>query len=196
MLIAMVPVFTLVFFVLLFKKKASKFEIVSIVLGFLGIVILSWPTQGIMNVSGNILGNVLLILAAISFALSLMEKLEDGSPVVHMRNVLWIASIVLIPLALLFEKPLQMDINHTQIFSIIILGMFHAGIVYMLYNLLIQREGALFASFSNYNVPVIGVTLGYVVLKEPLFSQHKIGMLIILFALLFSNEDIFRKWVR
>lgn len=109
MLIAMVPVFTLVFFVLLFKKKASKFEIVSIVLGFLGIVILSWPTQGIMNVSGNILGNVLLILAAISFALSLilMEKLEDGSPVVHMRNVLWIASIVLIPFALLFEKPLQ-----------------------------------------------------------------------------------------
>lgn len=84
-----------------------------------------------MNVSGNILGNVLLILAAISFALSLMEKLEDGSPVVHMRNVLWIASIVLIPLALLFEKPLQMDINHTQIFSIIILGMFHAGIVYI-----------------------------------------------------------------
>ncbi|MBT2604184.1 hypothetical protein J7E55_14365 [Bacillus sp. ISL-53] len=37
MLIAMVPVFTLVFFVLLFKKKASKFEIVSIVLGFLGL---------------------------------------------------------------------------------------------------------------------------------------------------------------
>lgn len=197
MLIAMVPVFTLVFFVLLFKKKAKKFEIVSIVLGFLGIVILSCPTQGIMNVSGNILGNVLLILAAISFALSLilMEKLEDGFPVVHMRNVLWIASIVLIPLALLFEKPLQMDINHTQIFSIIILGMFHAGIVYMLYNLLIQREGALFASFSNYIVPVIGVILGFVVLKEPLFLQHKIGMVIILFALLFSNEDIFRKWV-
>lgn len=138
-----------------------------------------------MNVSGNILGNVLLILAAISFALSLMEKLEDGSPVVHMRNVLWIASIVLIPLALLFEKPLQMDINHTQIFSIIILGMFNAGIVYMLYNLLIQREGAPFASFSNYIVPVIGVILGYVVLKEPLFSQHNIVMLIILLLFYF-----------
>lgn len=198
MLIAMVPVFTLLFLTVFLRKKASKFELVSIILGFLGIVFLSWSTHGIHGVFGNILGNALLILAAMSFALSLilMEKLEGGSPVIHMRNVLWIASIVLIPLALLFEKPLQMDINHTQILSIIILGMFHAGIVYMLYNLLIQREGALFASFSNYIVPVIGVILGYVVLKEPLFSQHKIGMLIILFALLFSNEDIFRKWVR
>ena len=198
MLIAMVPIFTLVFFVLLFKKKASKFEIVSIVLGFLGIVILSWPTQGMMNVSGNILGNVLLILAAISFALSLilMEKLEDGSPVVHMRNVLWIASIVLLPMAFLFEKPLQIGINHSQVIYIIILGIFHAGIVYMLYNLLIQEEGALFASFSNYINPVIGVTLGYIILKDPLFLQHKIGILIILLALLFSNPDIFRKWVR
>ncbi|AYA76917.1 EamA/RhaT family transporter [Bacillus sp. Y1] len=198
MLIAMVPVFTLLFLTVFFRKKASQFELVSIILGFLGIVFLSWSTHGIHDLLGSIFGNALLILAAMSFALSLilMEKLEGGSPVVHMRNVLWIASIVLFPLALLFEKPLQMDINHTQILSIIILGMFHAGIVYMLYNLLIQRDGALFASYSNYIVPVIGVNLGYVVLKEPLFLQHKIGILIILFALLFSNEDIFRKWVR
>ncbi|WHY88630.1 DMT family transporter [Neobacillus novalis] len=195
MLIAMVPIFTLVFLALFFKKKVRKLEIVSIILGFIGIVILSWPTQGKMNVSGNIFGNVLLILAAMSFAVSLilMEKLEGGSPVLHMRNVLWIASIVLLPLAFLFEQPLQMNINNTQILYIIILGMFHAGIVYMLYNLLIQVEGVLFASFSNYIVPVIGVILGYFILNEPLLLKHKVGILIILLAVLFSNKDIFRK---
>lgn len=198
MLIAMVPIFTLVFFALFFKKKVRELEIVSIILGFLGIVILSWPTQGMMNVSGNIFGNVLLILAAMSFAVSLilMEKLEGGSPVVHMRNVLWIASIVLLPLAILFEQPLQMNINNTQIVYIIILGVFHAGIVYMLYNLLIQEEGALFTSFSNYIVPVIGLILGYFILNEPLLLQHKMGIFIILLAVLFSNKDIFRKWAR
>lgn len=117
-----------------------------------------------------------------------MEKLEDGSPVVHMRNVLWIASIVLLPMVFLFEKPLQIDINHSQVIYIIILGIFHAGIVYMLYNLLIQEEGALFASFSNYINPVIGVILGYIILKDPLFLQHKIGILIILF---FNNRARF-----
>lgn len=66
----------------------------------------------------------------------------------------------------------------------------------MLYNLLIQEEGALFASFSNYINPVIGIILGYIILKDPLFLQHKIGIFIILLALLFSNPDIFQKWVR
>jgi drug/metabolite transporter (DMT)-like permease len=187
MLIAMVPIFTLVFFVLFFKKKASRLEIVSIILGFLGIVFLSWPGQGMIEISGNLFGNGLLILAAMSFAWSLilMEKLEGGSPVVHMRNVLWIASSILIPLTFLFEQPFQININYTQIVSIIILGMFHAGIVYMLYNLLIQQEGALFASFSNYIVPVIGVVLGYFILNEPLFLQQIIGIFVILLALLF-----------
>lgn len=198
MLIALVPIFTLVFLTLFFKKKAKKLDIISIILGFLGIVILSWPTQGIMNVSGNIFGNMLLMFAAMSFAVSLilMGKLEGGSPVVHMRNVLWIASFFLIPLAFLFEHPLQMNINQIQIMSIIILGVFQSGIVYMLYNFLIQEEGALFASFSNYLNPVIGVILGYFILNEPIWLQHKLGILIIFLSLLFSNGDIFRNWAK
>ncbi|MBS4190528.1 EamA family transporter [Bacillus sp. FJAT-49705] len=193
MLIATVPIITLALFVIFFKKKVSQFQFVGILLGFLGMVILSWPTQA-MNGSGTVLGNVLILLAAISFALSLilMEKLGDGSPVIHMRNVLWIATILLLPLAFIFERPLQVDVSILQITSIITLGIFHAGIVYMLYNLLIKEEGALFASFSNYIVPVVGVLLGYFILNEPLSFQHLIGICIILCALLLSNKQAFK----
>ncbi|EON71262.1 DMT family transporter [Lysinibacillus sphaericus] len=195
MLIAMVPIFTLALFTLFFKKKARRIEVLSIFLGFLGIIVLSWPDQTALNISGNILGNVLLLLAAISFALSLilMEKLQGGSPVVHMRNVLWIATLLLLPLSFIFEQPLQVNINKTQIVSIAILGVFHSGIVYLLYNLLIKVEGALFASFSNYIVPVVGVLLGYFILNETLSMRHSVGICIILFALLFSNERIVKK---
>lgn len=190
MLIATVPIITLVLYVIFFKKNVSQFQFVGILLGFLGLIILSWPTQA-MNGSGTLLGNVLLLLAAISFALSLilMEKLDDGSPVVHMRNVLWIATIILLPLAFIFERPLLLDINGLQTASIVILGIFHAGIVYMLYNLLIQKEGALFASFSNYIVPVVGVLLGYFILNESLSLQHITGIFIVLCALLLSNKQ-------
>ncbi len=195
MLIAMVPIFTLALFTLFFKKKAKKIEVLSIFLGFLGIVVLSWPDQTALDVSENILGNVLLLMAAISFALSLilMERLDGGSPVIHMRNVLWIATILLLPLSFIFEQPLQVNINRTKIVSIAILGIFHAGIVYLLYNLLIKEEGALFASFSNYIVPIVGVLLGYFILNESLFMRHFVGICIILFALLFSNDRIFKK---
>ncbi|MEY9976867.1 DMT family transporter [Lysinibacillus sp. RC79] len=193
MLIATVPIITLILFVLFFKKKVSQFQFFSIFLGFLGMVILSWPTQA-MSGSGTVFGNALLLLAAISFALSLilMEKLDNRSPVIHMRNVLWIATIILLPVAFIFEQPLHLDIDRLQIASIVILGIFHAGIVYMLYNLLIKKEGALFASFSNYMVPVVGVLMGYFILNESLALQHMIGIFIILCALLLSNKQAFK----
>jgi drug/metabolite transporter (DMT)-like permease len=187
----MVPIITLGLFVFFFKRRVSKSQVISILLGFLGMVILSLPTHG-MNGSGVILGNVLLLLAALSFALSLilMEKLEGDSPIVHMRNVLGIATTMLLPMAFIFEQPLQLNMTGIQLVAIAILGIFHAGIVYMLYNLLISEEGALFASFSNYIVPVIGVLLGYVILNESLFVQHFIGICIILCALLLSKERV------
>lgn len=146
-----------------------------------------------MGGSGTVLGNVLLLLAAWSFAFSLilMEKLEDGSPIVHMRNILGIATALLLPMAFIFEQPLQLGMTGIQLGAVAILGIFHTAIVYMLYNLLISKEGALFASFSNYVVPVIGVLLGYFILKEPLFIQHFIGICIILCALLLSKERAF-----
>ncbi len=191
MLIAMVPIITLVLFVFFFNKKVSSFQTISILLGFLGIIILSWPMSG----SGTVLGNVLLLLAALSFAFSLilMEKLEGGSPIVHMRNVLGMATVILLPMAFILEQPLRLSINGIQVASIVILGIFHAGIVYMLYNLLIKSEGALFASFSNYIVPVVGVLLGYLILKEPLLIKHFIGICIILCALLLSKERVIEK---
>ncbi|QQP12249.1 EamA family transporter [Lysinibacillus agricola] len=193
MLIATVPIITLILFVLFFKKKVSKFQFSSIFLGFLGMVILSWPTQA-MSGSETVFGNALLLLAAISFALSLilMEKLDNRSSVIHMRNVLWIATIILLPGAFIFERPLHLDIDRLQMASIVILGIFHAGIVYMLYNLLIKKRGALFASFSNYMVPVVGVLMGYFILNESLALQHIIGIFIILCALLLSNKKAFK----
>ncbi|WP_249661718.1 DMT family transporter, partial [Lysinibacillus fusiformis] len=64
-LITMVPIITSVLFVLFFNKKVSSFQTISILLGFLGIIILSWPIQGVSG-SGTVLGNVLLLLAALS----------------------------------------------------------------------------------------------------------------------------------
>lgn len=63
----------------------------------------------------------------------------------------------------------------------------------MLYNLLIKKEGALFASLSNYVVPVVGVLLGYFILKETLEIRQFVGICIILCALLLSKERVVHK---
>ena len=192
MLIGMVPVFTLLFLMIFFKKKSKKVEIFSILLGFIGIIVLSWPENTSQHFFSSIQGNILLAMAATSFAFSLilLEKLTVGSPIVHMMNVLIIASVMLIPLSLIFEQPLEMTIDASQTMYLIILGTFHAGIVYLLFNLLIRREGAVFTSLTNYIVPMIGILLGYFLLHEDLAMQHLIGIVIIVLSLIFSNENL------
>lgn len=196
MLIGMVPIFTIIFLMIFFKRKSSMLEIISIVLGFTGIVILSWPEHGLHNLLRSIQGNILLLFAAMSFGLSLllMERLKEGSPIVHMRNVLFIASAILIPMSFAFEHPLKMSINTLQYIYLTILGTFHAGIVYLLFNLLIRQEGAIFTSLSNYIVPVIGIFLGFFCLNEDLVMHQTIGIIIIMMSLIFSDEKIINKF--
>ncbi|MEY9866892.1 drug/metabolite transporter (DMT)-like permease [Peribacillus sp. B2I2] len=198
MLIGMVPVFTILFLITFYKRKSTMPEITSILFGFAGIVFLSWPTQGFHDLFTSIQGNILLILAAMSFGLSLiiMEKLNEGSSVIHMRNVLLIASAFLIPMSLLFEQSFKLDLERSQSIYLAILGIFHAGVVYALFNRLIRQEGALFTSFSNYIVPVIGMILGFFFLHEALSIHQMIGMGIIMMSLVFSDKKIITKLIR
>ena len=198
MLIGMVPVFTILFLIAFFKRKSTRGEITSILFGFAGIAFLSWPTQGFQDFFNSIQGSILLILAAMSFGLSLiiMEKLNEGSSVIHMRNVLLIASALLIPMSLLFEQSFKLDIARSQSIYLAILGIFHAGVVYALFNRLIRQEGALFTSYSNYIVPVIGMILGFFFLHEALSIHQLIGMAIIMMSLVFLDEKIIIKLIR
>ncbi|MED3986752.1 EamA family transporter [Peribacillus simplex] len=197
-LIGMVPIFTILLLLAFFKRKSTRPEITSILFGFAGIVFLSWPTQGFQDLSNSIQGNILLILAAMSFGLSLifMEKLNEGSSVIHMRNVLLIASALLIPISLFFEQSFKLDLARSQSIYLAILGIFHAGVVYALFNRLIRQEGALFTSYSNYIVPVIGMILGFFFLHEALSIHQLIGMGIIMMSLVFLDGKIITKLIR
>lgn len=198
MLIGMVPLFTLLFLIVLFKKKCEKMQGFSILLGFLGILILSWPANHTSDVLGSVQGHLFLLLAAVSFAFSLilMEQLTTGSSVIHMRNVLFIASIILIPMAFIFEQPQDLTIDFSQSIYLLILGIFHAGVVYLLLSLLIQQQGAIFTSLTNYLVPAIGILLGYFILQEDLTVQHVIGVLIISISLIFADSKWFHYMIR
>ncbi|MFB6800944.1 EamA family transporter [Peribacillus butanolivorans] len=67
---------------------------------------------------------------------------------------------------------------------------------YALFNRLIRQEGALFTSFSNYIVPVIGMILGFFFLHEALSIQQLIGMGVIMMSLVLSDEKIISMLIR
>ncbi|MGG1658048.1 DMT family transporter [Brevibacillus sp. NRS-1366] len=184
------PIFTLIFMKLAAPHEKLPFKKwLGIIIGFGGLCLLFAPTLSSLSFVGNIMGYVALIGASMSFAISLIliKQLPPVSSILAMRNVLFVATILLLPLAFLFEDPFQIRPSWMQVVYVVILGVFQAGIVYMLYNTLIRRTNAAFASLTNYLVPLFGILLGTLVLDDQV-TWNAIAALIIIFLSLAISE--------
>ncbi|MCJ8011953.1 DMT family transporter [Paenibacillus sp. KQZ6P-2] len=185
-LMGTIPIFTILFVKLFVPGETiSGAQWLSAIIGMVGIGILFVPDLGSSLHGGSMAGDLALLGASVSFAgsLILIKRLPPIAPILAMRNVLFAASVILVPLALLLEDPFHVVLTRQQILAVVILGSFHAGIVYMLYNVLIQRAGATFASFNNYLVPPIGIILGVSVLGDELTWNAAVGLVVILLSL-------------
>ncbi|MEZ2659876.1 DMT family transporter [Aneurinibacillus aneurinilyticus] len=185
-LIGTTPIFTIIL-VRLFvpDEKLNIKNLFSIIIGFIGLSILIGPGITSVSLHNSLLGDAAILGAALSFAASLIliKRLPPISSVLAMRNVLFIATIILIPLSLIFDAPWTIRLTLQQTIAVIVLGTVQAGIVYMLYYILINRTGATFASLTNYLVPLFGVILGTVFLDEHLKWSDIAALLLILISL-------------
>lgn len=189
-LLGTVPIFTLIFMKIAApREKLSPWKWVSIFIGFGGLCLLFGPTLSSLSFSGNVMGYLALVGASMSFALSLIliKRLPPISSILAMRNVLFVASVLLLPLAILFEEPFHVRLSWQQAIDVMILGVFQAGIVYMLYNTLIRRTNAAFASLTNYLVPLFGILLGTLILGDQV-TWNSIAALAVIFISLAIGE--------
>ena len=189
-LLGTVPIFTLIFMKIAApQEKLPLQKWVSIFIGFGGLCLLFGPTLSSLSFSGNVMGYLALVGASMSFALSLIliKRLPPISSILAMRNVLFVASVLLLPLAILFEEPFHISLSWQQVIDVIILGVVQAGIVYMLYNTLIRRTNAAFASLTNYLVPLFGILLGTLILGDQV-TWNSIAALVVIFISLAIGE--------
>ncbi|WP_036705011.1 DMT family transporter [Paenibacillus sp. OSY-SE] len=191
-LLGTVPIFTIIFVKIFAPDEKLPFKKwISVIMGFGGLCLLFAPDISSISFAGNFMGYVALLGASLSFAVSLLliKRLPPMSSIVAMRNVLFVASVILLPLAFIFEDPLRVQLSWQQILDVIILGVLQAGIVYMLYNILIRRTSAAFASLTNYLVPLFGILLGTVVLGDQLTWNAIAALFVILVSLAVGEKS-------
>ncbi|MFP3388484.1 DMT family transporter [Brevibacillus sp. SIMBA_040] len=191
-LLGTVPIFTLIFMKIAApREKLSPWKRVSIFIGFGGLCLLFGPTLSSLSFSGNVMGYLALVGASMSFALSLilLKHLPPISSILAIRNVLFVASVLLLPLAILFENPFHISLSWQQVIDVVILGVVQAGIVYMLYNTLIRRTNAAFASLTNYLVPLFGILLGTLILGDQVTWNSIAALIVILISLAVGEKS-------
>lgn len=123
------PIFILIISALMFKQKLRKKEILAVAGTMVGIVLFFFDQLA----PGNVIGNILAILAGIFLAVMfVMVGQGGGDDSIRMSGILFahlMTAIIGIPIGLAGT----VSFTGMEIFYIIILGIFQLGIPYVLY---------------------------------------------------------------
>lgn len=181
-----VPFFVVIFGPLIIKSRITIPNILSISVGFIGLLILFYPDLVNNEQTVNFYGIAAILLATICFALAILllsKSCSHENPIIVSRNILIASSIQLSVVALVFAPYDNITPTGASIALLIYLGVACAGIVYYLYSSLIKLAGPVFTSFTNYLVPLFGVILGILINNDPSSITVWISLIIILSAI-------------
>lgn len=188
---ALTPICTLVLGVALFKQTAQRTQIIGVVVGLGGTVLLM--TAG-ANGSWTFNEYALLVLAAtICYGLNLnliKHKIADLSPLTITGVSLLMASVpatVFLFLGTDFVQQVQQPDAMLSLISVLVLGIVGTAGALVIFNHVVQLTNTVFTSSVTYLIPVVAMLLG-ILDGEPFWLQHGAGMLAILVGVWFANR--------
>jgi len=178
---ATTPLWVAIFVALIIPaERATRRQGLGLVLGFLGIGVL----LGVWNVDQLDAVGVLAMLGATAcygFGTAWMRWRLTGSSLsgVSLSAVqLVIATALLLPVLPLGGAPSEIQVE--SVLALIGLGVFGAGLAYVLFWRVVRTAGPTIAATVTYLIPLVSTTLGIVVLGEELTWNQPVGAAIAL----------------
>jgi drug/metabolite transporter (DMT)-like permease len=168
---ATMPIFTVIlahFFV--HDERITPARIFGIVAGFVGVGILMLPDLR-RGLQANLLGQLAVVASSISYAAATIfarNRLRGQPALASTMGQLTMGAILMLPLALLVERPFDLSPSLAAVGSWLGLTLLGTVVAYVIYYTLIERASATFVSTVTYIVPVNGLILGALVLGERL----------------------------
>ena len=161
-----------------------------LVIGFLGVVlIVGRDVNGIWN-GGSLMGQIAILVAAISYAASavLARRMLAGVHfIVQAFFPVLVATLVLWPLAVILEGPIMVAYSSITWISVLWLGLLGSCVAYLLYYTLIHNIGPTRSTMVTYMFPVVGISLGVLLLGEQLDIWLVVGSLLVIAGIVIVN---------
>ncbi len=179
-----VPLFTLVIaHLLLPDERITLQRTVGLLAGFAGVVVLVLRELGPGTFRQSLLGQLAVLLAAVSYAVSgvyvrrylrqVPQLLQAFVPMAAAQFLIW-------PLAFLFERPVILPTQAVTWIALTFLGVLGLSAAYILFFYLIHSVGATRASLVTYPIAVVGVAMGVIFLGEQLDINLILGTLLVI----------------
>ncbi|MBF4461286.1 DMT family transporter [Rathayibacter sp. VKM Ac-2878] len=175
------------------SERPDRWKVGGLGVGFIGILLVLDPFSGFDGDTGP-LGYLACLGATLSYGIAFVYMRRFVSPQ-HLAAIptataqVGMAAIVMVILSpFIANQPFV--ISPAMVASMLALGAFGTGLAYVWNASIVATWGATVASTVTYVAPVIGITLGILVLGEDLSWYQPIGAVVVVLGILVSQRRL------
>ncbi len=174
-----------------FYTKNEKFNFIKtfgILIGFSGIVYLF--SDNLLINDNNFISALLILLGSTCYVIGgvLTLKISKKKNENVTGSILIWAIIILIPLVSLIEQPWNYSPRLDSTISVIYLGFVSTGLAWLLRFRILVNNGLIFQSQVSYLIPIFGIILSYIFLKEMITIKVLISLIAVVIGIYFVKK--------
>ena len=174
-----------------FYTKNEKFNLIKtfgVLVGFFGVIFLF--SDNILINESNFISALFILLGSTCYVIGglITLKISKKKNENVTGSILIWATIILIPLVSFIEQPWQINPRTDSIISAIYLGIVPTGIAWLLRFRILKNNGLIFQAQVAYLIPIFGVILGYVFLKELITIKVLISLIAVSIGIFFAGK--------
>lgn len=191
MIVAAVPIFTLLAEALVFHMHISHRAVICIAISILGVYLVISVNGRLEFASSTFLGNILVMGAMVCWVIYtlLSRNLQARYDSITLVAYQSLSSIFLFMPFVIPEIPQWHGISTIPLLNLLYLGIFCSAFSYYFYLYATQKLGATLSSAFLNLTPVISVAAGYIVLDEKLALPQFGGLALILGSLFLLSRQ-------
>ena len=172
------------------KEKINFTKIIGVLVGFFGIVFLF--SDNILIDNNNFFYALMILLGSTFYVIGglLTLKISKKRNENVTASILIWGTIVIFPITMIIEQPWNLSPRLDSTISLIYLGIFPTGIAWLLRFHILKKNGLVFQAQVAYLIPIFGVILGYIFLKEIITIKVLVALATVILGIYFVRRSI------
>ena len=165
------------------NEKINFEKVLGVLIGFSGIVFLF--SDNVLINEKNFFSAILILIGSTFYVVGglLTIKISNKKNENVTASILIWATIFLIPITAYVEQPWNLNPSTKSTISVIYLGVVATGFAWLLRFRILKNNGLVFQAQVAYLIPIFGVILGYLFLKELITSKVLMALIAVIIGI-------------
>jgi drug/metabolite transporter (DMT)-like permease len=171
------------------NEKINLIKLLGVLIGFSGIVFLF--SDNVLINENNFLSALIIFFASTFYVIGgiLTLKISNKKNENVTASILIWATIFLIPITAFTEKPWNLNPSMDSTISLIYLGVVATGLAWLLRFRILKNNGLVFQAQVAYLIPIFGIILGYIFLKELITPKVLVAVAAVIIGIYFVKKS-------